>query len=37
MKYHELRRYFELFNAGLLSKLELCFAIGLWQRGGSQL
>ena len=34
MTYETLKMYFRRFQLGRLSKLELAFAIGLWQRGG---
>jgi hypothetical protein len=36
MSYQELKGYMRLFHRGEITKLEIGFAIGLWQRGGAR-
>jgi hypothetical protein len=36
MTYEELKNYMRLFHRGDISKLEMGFAIALWQRGGAK-
>ena len=35
--YDDLKYYFERFHLGKMSKLELSFAIDIWQRSGARL
>ena len=37
MRYEELKGYMRRFHRGEISKAEMAFAIGLWQRGGAKL
>jgi hypothetical protein len=37
MTYAELKGYMRDFHLGEISKTEMAFAIGIWQRGGAQL
>jgi hypothetical protein len=37
MDYSELKQYFKMFYRGEITKLELAFAIGMWQRAGARI
>lgn len=37
MTYDELRKEFIRFHVGEINKIELAFAIGMWQRAGALL